>query len=251
LRQIEIPTREEHLMTSEAVIQPTTARACWPDILPGGARVLAVTARPGQEAADLGGLVYAFRRSGASLSLLCLTPGEGTGDGAAGAGAGRARLEAAQPWEVQLAASILGIRQVAVGSYAGRRLHHYRQADLARRIGQAVSDYSADLVLVVAPETGDTGDSAVARAAVAAGLQAGVPVAGRTRPGVSGAWVLDLGRDAEVARAIQKSAAAAHTTQREALPELVSRLDQLGRAEALRWLLSPVRLPRARQAETS
>jgi LmbE family N-acetylglucosaminyl deacetylase len=38
--------------------------------------VLVVTARPFQESADLGGLLYAFRRSGASLSLLCLTRGE-------------------------------------------------------------------------------------------------------------------------------------------------------------------------------
>jgi LmbE family N-acetylglucosaminyl deacetylase len=252
-------------MSTEAVIQPTAvqppaiqpdSRAARPDLLPGGARVLVVTARPGQEAADLGGLVYAFRRAGASLSLLCLTRGETRGDQAegdlgGGAGAGRARLEAAQPWEVQLSASILGIRQVTVASYRGSCLHHYRQADLTGRISQEASARSADLILVVAPETGDIGDRAVARAATAAGLQAGVPVAGRTRPGVSGAWVLDLGRDAEVARAIQKSAAAAHATQADALPDVVSRLDQLGRAEALRWLLSPIRLPGARPAEVS
>jgi hypothetical protein len=81
---------------------------------------------------------------------------------------------------------------------------------------------------------------------MAAALQAGMPVAARTRPGVSGAWMLDLGADAEVARAIQKSAAAAHTSQSEGLPELISRLDQLGSVETLRWLVSPARIPAQR-----
>jgi LmbE family N-acetylglucosaminyl deacetylase len=217
------------------------ARTFIPDPLPSAARVLAVTARPGQESADLGGLLYAFRRSGASLSLLCLTRGE-----AAAQNSGYARLEAARPWEVQMAAAILGVRHVAVASYRDGRLQHYSTSDLAGRIRRAIEQYSADLVLVVAPETGDIGDSAVARAATAAALQAGVPVAARTRPGVAGAWILDLGPDAEVARAIQKSAAAAHATQAEALPELISRLNQLGSVETVRWLVSPARIPKQR-----
>jgi hypothetical protein len=36
--------------------------------VPRADHVLAVTARPGQESADLGGLLYAFRRSGARLA---------------------------------------------------------------------------------------------------------------------------------------------------------------------------------------
>ena len=35
-----------------------------------------MTARPGQESAELGGLLFAFRRAGASLGLLSLTRGE-------------------------------------------------------------------------------------------------------------------------------------------------------------------------------
>ena len=225
-------------MTTQAATHPGVTRAFIVDSLPSVARVLAVTARPGQESADLGGVLYAFRRSGASLSLLCLTRGE-----AATRNSGTARLEAARPWEVQLAASILGVRQVAVANYRDGRLHRYPMSDLTGRIQQAVSEYSADLLLVVAPETGDIGDAAVARAATAAALQEGVPVAARTRPGVSGAWMLDLGAGAEAARAIQKSAAAAHASQSEALPELIGRLDQLGRVETLRWLVSPARVP--------
>lgn len=228
-------------MTTEAVTHRGIARTFIPGSLPSTVRVLAVTARPGQESADLGGLLYAFRRSGASLSLLCLTRGE-----AATRNSGTALLEAARPWEVQMAASILGVRQVAVASYRDGKLHHYHTSELAGRIRRAISEYSADLMLVVAPETGDIGDAAVARAATAAALQAGAPVAARTRPGVTGAWMLDLGADAEAARAIQKSAAAAHATQSETLPELISRLDQLGNVEMLRWLVSPVRVPAQR-----
>ena len=228
-------------MATKTVTDLGIARALIADSLPSAVRVLAVTARPGQEAADLGGLVYAFRRSGASLSLLCLTRGE-----AAAGNAGTARLEAARPWEVQMAAAILGVRQVAVASFRDGRLHHYPVSELTGRIQQAIGEYGADLVLVVAPEAGDIGDAAVARAATAAALLAGVPAAARSKPGVSGAWVLDLGADAEIARAIQKSALAAHVTQSEALPELVSRLDRLGSTEMLRWLVSPARLPAQR-----
>jgi LmbE family N-acetylglucosaminyl deacetylase len=225
-------------MTIEATAHPETARAFTPDPLPSAVRVLAVTARPGQESADLGGPLFAFRRSGASLSLLCLTLGETHAQSS-----GFTRLEAARPWEVQMAALILGIHQVSVASYRDGRLHRYRTSELTGRIQHAISKYSADLLLVVAPETGDIGDAAVARAATAAVLQAGVPLAARTRPGVSGTWVMDLGPDAEIARAIQKSAAAAHATQSEALPEMISRLDQLGSVETLRWLVSPARVP--------
>jgi N-acetylglucosamine malate deacetylase 2 len=227
-------------MTTESM-RPDVACAFIPGPLPSAIRVLAVTARPGQESADLGGLLFAFRRSGADLSLLCLTRGE-----ASGYNAGTARLESTRPWEVQVAASILGIRRVAVAGYRDGNLQHYRTPDLAERIQQAISEYTADLVLVVAPETGDVADAAVARAATAAALQAGVAIAARTRPGVPGAWMLDLGTDAEVARAIQKSAAAAHVSQAEALPELISRLDQLGSVETLRWLVSPARVPAQR-----
>jgi N-acetylglucosamine malate deacetylase 2 len=228
-------------MTIQATTSPSAAGAFGAEPLPGAARVLAVTARPGQESSELGGLLFAFRRSGSSLSLLCLTRGE-----SAECNSGSSLLEAARPWEVQMAASILGVRQVSVASYQDGHLHHYRTADVAERIERAAAEYSADLVLVVAPETGDIADAAAARAAIAAALRAGMPVMARTRAGVSGSWLLDLGTDAEVARAIQKSAAAAHVTQSETLPALLTRLDELGTLEAVRWLISPARVPAQR-----
>jgi N-acetylglucosamine malate deacetylase 2 len=212
--------------------------------LPRAVSVLAVTARPGQESADLGGLLYAFRRSGARLSLLCLTRGE-----AAGRNSGPARLEAIRPWEVQLAATVLGVSAVAVASYRDGALPEYPAAELAERIGRAIRERAADLVVVVAPEAGDRADTAVARAALAAAAAAGVPVIGSTGPDARGAWTLDLGGDAEAARACQRSAMAAHDSQSDALPALIRRLDRLGPVEAVRWLQLPeqVATPRARE----
>ena len=47
--------------------------------LPAATVVLAVIARPGQESADLGAVLAAFRLRGAELAVLCLTRGEGAG----------------------------------------------------------------------------------------------------------------------------------------------------------------------------
>lgn len=228
-------------MTIQTATRTSLATARTADSLPSAARVLIVTARPFQESAELGGLLYAFRRSGASLSLLCLTRGE-----AATPDSGSLRLEAARPWEVQIASLILGIGDVTVASYRDGNLHRYRTSDLVARIERALGECSADLVLVVAPETGDIGDVAVASAATAVALRAGVPAVARTRPGVPGSWTVDLGRDTEIARATQKAAALAHATQRDALAELARRLDQLGGTETLRWLLKPALVPAQR-----
>ena len=172
-----------------ATPRPGTDPASVGDSLPHAVEVLAVTARPGQETADLGGLLCAFGLAGARLSLLCLTRGE-----AAGQNSGSARLEAVRPWETQLAASILGVDAVAVSNCRDGDLHEYPTAELAEKIGRAIRERSADLLLVVAPEAGDRADAAVARAAEAAAAAARVPAVAHTRPGPRGAWTLDLGR---------------------------------------------------------
>jgi LmbE family N-acetylglucosaminyl deacetylase len=230
------------MTTTPTIPRPRIPSASRDTSPPRAASVLAVTARPGQESADLGGLLYAFRRAGASLSLLTLTRGE-----AAAQNSGSARLEAVRPWETQLAASILGIRSIAVANYRDGALHEYPTAALAERIGRAIRERSADTLLVVAPETGDRADAAVARAAAEAAAEAGVPTIAHTRRGITGAWTLDLGADTETARAIQKSAAAAHASQSETLPALVGRLDLLGSAETLRWLQLPQLIPAQRE----
>ena len=151
------------MTTTPAIPRPRTPSEARHDSPPRAASVLAVTARPGQESADLGGLLFAFRRSGASLSLLCLTRGE-----AAGQNSGSALLEAVRPWETQLAASILGIRRIEVANYRDGQLHEYPTAELAEQIDRSIREHSADMLLVVAPEVGDRADTAVALAAQAA-----------------------------------------------------------------------------------
>ena len=115
-------------------------------------------ARPGQESADLGGLLYAFRRAGTGLALLCLTRGEASPLNSTRA----ARLEAVRPWELQLAAGILGISQVTVTSYPDGGLGWRPEAELSEKIGRAVRQYSADLLLIIDPATGDREEGAIA-----------------------------------------------------------------------------------------
>ena len=207
--------------------------------LPRAGTVLVVTARPGQESADLGGLLYAFRRAGASLALLCLTRGEASSLNSTWC----ARLEAVRPWELQLAANILGVSGVTVANYPDGGLHSHPVADLTQRVRHAIRRRFPDLLLVIAPEAGDPDDAAVAVAACAAARQAGIPVVARTEPGARGGWMIDLGADAATAQAIQKSAAAAHQSQSEALPELIRRMDLLDGREPLRWLIPPPSTP--------
>jgi N-acetylglucosamine malate deacetylase 2 len=208
--------------------------------LPRADNVLVVTARPGPESADLGGLLYAFRCAGTSLGLLCLTRGE-----ASPLNATLARLEAVRPWELQLAANVLGISWVAVASYPDGGLCGQPAAELAVRVGRAIRQQAADLLLVPDPVADDPDDIAVCAAACAAARQAGVPVVARTRPDACGAWMIDLGADASTARAIQKAAAAAHESQSSALPQLARRLDLLDGREHLRWLIPPQNMTRA------
>jgi LmbE family N-acetylglucosaminyl deacetylase len=239
------PEPKEHPMTAmTAATFPGRAGASPGVVLPRAASVLAVTARPGQESEDLGGLLYAFRRTGADLSLLCLTRGE-----ASPRNSGCARLEAVRPWELQLAAAVLGIREVTVANFPDGELRQRPAAELADRIYHAIRQHAAALLLTADPRAGAPEDTAVARAAAIAGARAGVPVVARTAPGTAGAWTIDLGADAATARAIQKSAAAAHTSQSAALPALVRRLDRLDGREALRWLVFPQPVPAQRERD--
>ena len=226
---------KEYLMTSTSAAASLMVSGA-PDRarLPRAGHVLVVTARPGQESAELGGVLYAFRRSGASLALLCLTRGE-----ASPLNSSYARLEAIRPWELQLAASVLGISGIAVANYPDGSLCRVPAAELTDRIRRAIRQHCADLLLVIDPAEGDADGIVIATAVSAAAHQAGLPAVARTAPAAPGAWMIDLGADTATARAIQKAAASAHASQSEALPQLARRLDLLDGREELRWLVSP------------
>jgi LmbE family N-acetylglucosaminyl deacetylase len=197
--------------------------------LPRARNLLAVVARPGQESVELGGLLYAYRRSGARLALLCLTRGE-----ASPLNSSLERLETLRPWELQVAAGLLGVSSIAVVDYPDGGLSACRAGQLTERVCREVRRQAPDILLVSEPD-GSPDDVVVAAAAQRAGQRAGLPVLARCMPGACGGWLADLGPQAAAARAAQRSAAAAHVSQSDGLAG-VQRLGLLDGRERLRWL---------------
>jgi N-acetylglucosamine malate deacetylase 2 len=217
---------------------PGRAPALATNGLPRAGTVLAVTARPGVESADLGAVLYAFGQAGARLALLSLTRGE-----ASPVNSTHNRLEAVRPPELQLASWLLGVSSIAVSDYPDGGLRNCQMSDLTARVQRAIAEHAPDLILVLDPATGDCDDAEAARAACLAAESAGVPVAARTIHGAHGCWQVELGDEADVVRAVQRSAARAHASQSETLPEVLASLGRLGSQEQLRWLLAPAAAP--------
>jgi N-acetylglucosamine malate deacetylase 2 len=214
-----------------------------PGGLPRARAVLAVTARPGVESAALGGLLYAFGQAGARLAVLSMTRGE-----ASPLNATHTRLECVRPWELQLASCLLGASSVAVADFPDGELRSCRMPDLTERVQRAIAEHAPDLILVLDPAAGNSDDARVAMAACLAAGPAGVPVAARTMTGARGSWLVELGAAADVAREAQRSAARAHASQSEALPEVLRSLDGQRGCEQLRWLVAAAARPPAPRA---
>jgi LmbE family N-acetylglucosaminyl deacetylase len=202
--------------------------------LPRAERLLVVTARPGQESADLGALLYAFGRAGTRVALLSLTRGE-----ASRLNSTVQPLESVRPWELRVAAEVLGVSSVAIADYPDGRLSACELSTLTGRVSRAIADQSADLVLMTDPTESGLDEALVAMAACEAARAASVPALARTVSAARGGWQVDLGDHAAQARAAQQSAVAAHASQSEALADLTFRLALLGRTEWLRWLVPP------------
>lgn len=214
----------------------SAGRAGWPPPLPArplpaARKVLAVTARPGQESVDLGALLYVLRRGGASSALLSVTRGE-----ASPLNSTCGKLEAVRLWELHAAAGVLGISSVAVADFPDGRLGRCPVDAITERVEREISRHAPDLLLTVDPVTGGPDEAVVAQAVRAAASRSGVPAMARAVPGAAGGWLTDLGADAAGARAIQRSAAAAHASQAEAMPAVSRHLSSLGSGERLRWL---------------
>ena len=129
--------------------------------LPWARNVLAVIARPGQESAGLGALLYAFRRRGARLALLCLTRGE-----ASPLNSTCERLETVRPWELQVAAGLLGVSSVTVSDYPDGGLSLAPVPALTEKVRRAIRRHAPDLLLVADPAAaGDPDDARAAKAA--------------------------------------------------------------------------------------
>lgn len=199
--------------------------------LPAVRTVLAVTVRPGQESVDLGALLYVLRRGGATLALLSLTRGE-----ASPLNSTYGKLEAVRPWELQAAAGVLGICSVAVADFPDGRLGRCPVEAITGRVEREIGRHAPDLLLTVDPVTGGADEAVVAQAVCAAASRAGVPAVARAVPGAGGGWLTDLGSDTADARATQRSAAAAHASQAEAMPAVERHIRSLASGERLRWL---------------
>lgn len=211
--------------------------------LPEAADVLAVIARPGQESADLGAMLHAFRRRGARLSLLCLTRGEASPPNST-----CERLETIRPFELQVAAGLLGISSVTVADYPDGELRLALVPELAEQVWRAIRWQAPDLLLVVDPaSSGNPDDAHAAQAACLAAESARLPVLARSLPDASSGWVIELGADAAAARAIQRCASGAHTSRSTARPQALRRLDLLGSQERMRWLILPHHTPGQRK----
>jgi N-acetylglucosamine malate deacetylase 2 len=197
-------------------------------------RVLAVTARPGQESAELGGLLSAFRRAGSSTALLCLTRGE-----ASPLNSTSERLETIRPWELQVACGIVGISSVMLSDFPDGGLSGSPVSALIERVERAIGKHRPDLLVITDPAGGSPDDARVAEAACHAARRAGLPVAARTVPGALDSWPVDLGGATYSVRAAQRSAVAAHVSQSGALNQVHAHLGSLGGREWLRWLAPP------------
>lgn len=66
---------------------------------------------------------------------------------------------------------------------------------------------------------------------------------GRLPHAARSGWHVDLGADAAAARAVQRSALAAHASQAEAQPGMQRRIDRQDDREQVRWLVPPRRIP--------
>ena len=214
-------------------VQPASAPDRFPP--PRGFRVLAVTARPGQESAELGGLLSALLRSGCSVGLLCLTRGE-----ASPLNSTCERLETIRPWELQVACGIVGVSPVMLSDFADGRLSQSGMSALTERVERAIGEHGPDLLLIPDPVDAGPDDARLARATCLAARRAGLPVAARTLPGAVNSWPLDLGAARSAVRAVQRSAAAAHVSQSDGFGQVHDWLDALDGQEWLRWLVPPV-----------
>ncbi len=199
--------------------------------LPAASSLLAVVARPGQESVELGGLLHAYRCLGTRLALLCLTRGE-----ASPFNSSLERLETLRPWELQVAAGLLGVSSVAVADYPDGGLCGCPAEELTELVRREVRRQAPEVLLVVDPVAGSPDDAAVAVAARCAAQLDDLPVLARCLPESIGGWLADLGPRAAAARAVQRSAAAAHASQSEALPRVQRLLGLLDGRERLRWL---------------
>jgi LmbE family N-acetylglucosaminyl deacetylase/uncharacterized OsmC-like protein len=217
-----------------------------PTALPGWSSVLAVVAHPDDESFGLGAILDAFARSGAAVSVLCLTRGEAST--ARGIGGDRQALRAL---ELQRAAAVLGLSSTFLSDHPDGALGQVSHTVLVQEVSEAAAKASVDGLVVFDPSgvTGHPDHKAASWAALDAATTLGLPVLGWTLPQrVAEQLNEELGTrfvgherseidlTVSVDRDRQRAASLAHASQAVPTSVLWRRLELLGDVEHLRRL---------------
>lgn len=232
-----------------------------PDREPDLTRYRAVTivcAHPDDESFGLGAIVATLADAGTRLVLVCFTAGEGSTLGAG------PDLAARRARELDCASRALGIDQVTLLAHPDGALDRIPLPQLTAEVTDVAADTDALLTFDRGGITGHPDHERATQAAVAAGLQLGVPVLGWAIPTHVATALRDefdmpfVGRDADevdltlaVDRSRQQQAIDCHGSQLADNPVPSRRIALQGDTEALRLLHDPAPRPPAPQQETA
>lgn len=248
-------TGGNRLMPAEMGVRPSPGEPGRLHMLPEAKSVLAVVARPGDEACYLGAVLDAFHRAGSDVSVLAFSRGE-----ASPYNESMERLGVVRPFEFDAAASALRAAHCVLADYPEAELRRLPVARLAERVIRVVREWCVDLLLTV---DGRVGDRTAACVACHAGRELDIPVLAWTLPHevasavrqatglpVAGDAGLRIDFELTVRRGAQECAMRAHYSQVRGGGIHLARLAVQGDREWLRWLVpvpdSPVTAGRGR-----
>jgi LmbE family N-acetylglucosaminyl deacetylase len=205
--------------------------------------VLAVVARPGDEACYLGAVMDAFHCGGSDVSVLAFSRGD-----ASPYNDSMERLGSIRPFEFDAAASALRAAHCVLADFPEAELRRLPIARLAERVIRVINEWRVDLLLTV---DGRLGDRTAACVACQAGRELDVPVLAWTLPhevasAVREATGLSVTGDAggridfelQVRRTAQRRAMRAHGSQSKGDGTQLARIELQGDREWLRWLVT-------------
>ncbi|MCW2947804.1 MAG: family deacetylase [Actinoallomurus sp.] len=226
--------------TSGVPLERARARMALPTVR----SVLAVVARPGEEACYLGAVLDALHGQGSTVGVLACTCGQ-----ASAYNDSLEQLDPIGPFEFYAAGSALRTAHRIMVDYPDGELSRLPVERLAEHVIRAIREWDVDLLLTIA---GRIADRTAAYAACRAGRECDVPVLGWTMPhgvaravrqasGVAVTGDADRHIDFElrVRRKNQRYAMRAHHSQWGGDGAQLTRLAFQHDREWLRWLVPP------------
>lgn len=235
-------------MTADTGMRPSSGGPGRLGALPGARSVLAVVARPGDEACYLGAVLDAFRCGGSDVSVLAFTRGD-----ASPYNDSMERLDLIRPFEFDAAASALRAVHCMLADYPEAELRQLPIAQLAGHVTRVIREWRVDLLLTV---DGRLGDRIAACVTCQAGRELDVPVLAWTLPhdvartvrettglSVAGDAGPRIDFELRVRRVVQKYAMRAHSSQSPGDGLQLARLALQGDREWLRWLVPDAPAP--------